>query len=46
MTKIPLPSLAKLLHAFFHDWLVEPELCTQTPWIRGSRSRRSGVIAR
>jgi site-specific recombinase XerD len=23
MTKIPLPSLAKLLHAFFHDWLVE-----------------------
>ena len=23
MTKIPLPSLAKLLHAFFHDWLVQ-----------------------
>lgn len=23
MTKISLPSLAKLLHSFFHDWLVE-----------------------
>ena len=25
---------------------IKPELCTQTPWIRGSRNRRSGVIAR
>jgi len=23
MPKIPLPSLANLLHAFFHDWLAE-----------------------
>ena len=31
---------------FDPNWALTPELCTQTAWIRGSRSRRSGVIAR